>query len=179
MLSIFKKEDAFVHLYVTNLLHGFATSAAEVLIGSNMKCSYKIGLKTSLLDPHAWRSTAHRGISTRWPICKCNPHIWSSAPLNILLVYITDFMWLWLGQCSHAHKDSADHSIPAVFVIPSYLVALNTFQRLFCWFSALLHVRQQGKVKKKIKFLLYWLLRPPVNSGIELKILLPFTYKAP
>lgn len=73
MLSILKKEDAFVHLYVTNLLHGFATSAAEELIGSNMKRSYKIGLETSLLDPHARRSTAQRGILTRWLICKWNP----------------------------------------------------------------------------------------------------------
>lgn len=75
MLSTFKKEDAFVHLYVTNLLHEFATSAAEELIGSNMKRSYKIGLKTSLIDPYAWRSTAQRGILTRWPVCKCNPQI--------------------------------------------------------------------------------------------------------
>lgn len=73
-------------------------------------------------------------------------------------------MWLWLGQCSHAHKDSVDHSRPAAFVMPSYLVALNTFQRVFWKFRALLHVRQQGKVKKKKKDQISAVLTTPASS---------------
>lgn len=75
-----------MHLYVTNLLHGFATFAAEELIGSNTKHSHKIGLKTSLLDPYAQRSTAQSGILTRWPVCKCNPQY--DLPLRLIFFSI-------------------------------------------------------------------------------------------